>query len=72
MYKQISNFCTLDDRGTYHPKCFRDNFVNILKLNKDRKEFRSFLPKLYNYVTSISQDELDSYLIRTAKFSRTC
>lgn len=71
-YENIHKFCEVSKYGTYSGQCFRDNFKEILKLEVKGQTLGSYMPELTRYLNKLPKRDLDTYLKRTATFSRTC
>jgi hypothetical protein len=72
MQEELVQICSLDDKGRYETKCFRDNIENIFELKVKGKKIGDFLPQLKKYLEDLSDSEKEQFLNSTSEFSRTC
>lgn len=76
LYDGIQKYCKLDKHGSYNAQCFRDNFRTTLTDAKENDKISSTVaetvPLLNKYLNELSEIEYQSYMKRTATFSRAC
>jgi hypothetical protein len=72
MQEELVELCSLDTKGRYETKCFRDNIEEIFDLEVKGKRIGHFLPQLEIYLADLSGDDKEQFLSSISQFSRTC
>lgn len=68
----IENKCALDAKGRFMPECFREHFMETFELQKDDTKVKDQLPKLYDYLSTLDNEQVKDYAAIAEGFSRTC
>lgn len=69
----VEKTCPLDDERRYSPDCFRDNFLQLMQTETDRKTLMSdHFPKMYEFLASLSPEKQREFIVGAETISRSC
>jgi hypothetical protein len=73
MMPEIKKLCPLDHKDRFEPSCFRENFLDLMKLDTGKNTtLDEHFPKLVEFLEGLSDTDKKKYIKTAESFSRSC